>query len=114
MHLLALGALADSRCCFELHLKSRVNPARLLPSTHCTDEYPKGNKPATLQLLGTNLFLLQTGYKRLSVPLNAISLSLSVLAESTKTAGSGQAAPVGSLMASVTKTLAEKRDQTKA
>lgn len=75
---------------------------------------PKENKAATLQLLGTNLFLLQTGCKRLSVPLNATSLSLSVLAESTKPAGNGQAAPMASLIASVRKTLAEKRDQTKA
>lgn len=100
MHVVASGALANSRCCFF------SKHARLLPSTCCTDEYPEGNEPATLQLLGTDLFLLQTGYRRLSVPLHATSLALPVPAESTKPAGNGPAAPT----ASVRKTLAEKRD----
>lgn len=68
MHLVAFGALAKpltdlSHCCFELHLESRVNCVRLLPSRRCTDEYPEGNKPATLQLLGTNLFLYKQGIR---------------------------------------------------
>lgn len=105
MHMVASGVLANSRCCFfELHLESKH--VRLLPSTCCTDEYPEGNVPATLQLLGTDLGLLQTGNRRLCVPLHATSLALSVPAESTKAAGKGPAAPT----ALARKSLAEKRD----